>query len=195
LNGRLRMLEEEDREDVEAAESFLLFRGRPIELKDEVLIAQYKLFMKNIHNETIRNFIQHHMDIRIVLASMRRKKRGLKAYPASIYSALSQWAKHIEKNWEDRSFRLSYVFPWLPEAQELLEKGRALEFDRLLMSVVWDGLDRFRYGKDFEIEEVFSFIFKWNILNRWLAHEAKAAGERFEELLREVTSEHEEIFR
>ena len=194
LMARLRMLDPEDLEDIEACQKYLLFRHQPTEIKDEILLGQYKKFFENINNETLQAFANRHMGTRILIASLRRKVKNMTPYPAKFYNALSGWAQHIENNWEDRYFKLSSIFPWVVQAREFLESGDALGLDRLLMSVVWRNLDRYQEGKDFEFEEVFAIVFKWHMLERWMAHNESQAQERFEELMKEVTASHEQVF-
>ena len=84
--------------------------------------------------------------------------------------------------------------PWIPEAAALLEAGAAKELDRLLMNAVWTRLGRIAERSTFGFEPVFAFVFRRDILQRWLAYDAQLAKVRFQELVAEVTREQQQLF-
>ena len=62
------------------------------------------------------------------------------------------------------------------------------------MQVTWDRLARIGEQSPFGFEPVFSFVFRWDILQRWLSYDAEAGKARFQELISEVTREHQQLF-
>ncbi|MGB5351058.1 MAG: DUF2764 family protein, partial [Polyangiales bacterium] len=91
-------------------------------------------------------------------------------------------------------FGLSAAFPWIVEAQGFLEQGDALGLETLMMGESWKKLSQISDAHPFGFEQVFAFVYKWDILHRWLSYDAEKARQRFEELILEVTSDHQNLF-
>ena len=70
--------------------------------------------------------------------------------------------------------------------------GMALE--QLLMGQSWKKLGQIADARPFGFEQVFAFTYKWDILHRWLFYDGEKARERFEELISEVTIDHQNLF-
>jgi hypothetical protein len=80
------------------------------------------------------------------------------------------------------------------KAHELQEAGESLELERLLMGLVWDYLDRLTEGRYFTLEVVLAYIFKWDILSRWLGYDRERAQERLEELVSDAIDGYSPLF-
>ena len=76
----------------------------------------------------------------------------------------------------------------------MLEAGDALGLERLLMDAVWTRLGRIADRSPFGFEPVIAFVFRWDILQRWLSYNAELAKTRFQELVAEVTREQQQLF-
>jgi hypothetical protein len=102
--------------------------------------------------------------------------------------------RRIEAHWESADLGLRGVFSWIEEARGLLEAGNATGFERLLMDAVWQQLSRIADRQPFGFEQVLAFVFKWDVVQRWLSYDADAAKTRFQELIAEVTRDHQQLF-
>ena len=79
--------------------------------------------------------------------------------------------------------------------EQALEVWRdALGLERLLMDAVWTRLGRIGERSVFGFEPVIAFVFRLDILQRWLSYDAEAGKARFQDLVGEVTREHQELF-
>ena len=76
----------------------------------------------------------------------------------------------------------------------MVSAGDALGLERLLMDVVWRRLERIAETRPFGFEEVFAYVFRWDIAARWLAYGVDGAIARFDELVAEGMREHRQIF-
>jgi hypothetical protein len=54
------------------------------------------------------------------------------------------------------------------------------------MNIIWQRLSLIAESNRFGFEAVFAFVFKWDILQAWLARDAAKATGRFQELIKEV---------
>jgi hypothetical protein len=93
----------------------------------------------------------------------------------------------IRRHWDTPDFGLQPLYPWLPEARELMTAGDARGLERLLMGLAWRWLTQCAERNMFGFESVFSYVFKWDILQAWLVCDADRAKNRFAELVDEVT--------
>lgn len=193
LAERLRMLEPEDAEVVERTSAFLAWDRQPVTRTDRDLVADYQRLMALIDQTPLMRLIGFGIDLRTIMAALRRRQRGLPLPAGGEPWGVGQWVRHIERYWDDPHFKLVAVYPWITQVREYLAGGEILALEQLLMKLIWEQADRFALGNEFGFDAVLAYIFKWNILQRWLAYDYQAAKIRFDELLAEVTDAHERL--
>jgi len=59
---------------------------------------------------------------------------------------------------------------------------------------VWQRLSRISDARPFGFEQVFAFVFRWDLVQRWISWDADAAKTRFQQLITEVTCDHPQLF-
>ena len=153
---------------------------------DAVVAGHYRELLRDGTHPDVQAAVEFRLELRSVLAALRRRQRGEKDGPAEPDWGAGRWVNHIEKYWSDPDFKLAHVFPWITEARDHLEKDDPLALEKLVMGLVWDSLDRSLAGKHFVLENVLVFLSKWDILQRWLSYSDTAALERFEGLSAEL---------
>jgi len=194
LESRLGMLERGDAEVLRRSRELLEWRGQERELTDMEVGDRYGKLLEMDPSPGIRSAIEHRMDMRTILAGLRRRHLGY-GRPADWKTwGVGNRRRDVVANWDKPDFGLGYVYPWIGQARGFLEKRDAVGLERHLMSVSWEELDRITVGNSFRFEVVFSYYFKWDILQRRLSYHAEAAGRRFQTLLAEVTREYEQLF-
>jgi hypothetical protein len=194
LFERLKMLEPEDAIIVERASAFLAYRRQPAARTDREMVAAYHRLMEVVHQPDLSAMFEFNINVRTIVAALRRRHQGLPLPAAGEPWGVGPYVRHLEQNWDAPDFKLAAVFPWIPQARALLEDGEALALRRLLFGLTWDYVDRLAQDKSFQFEAVIAYLYKWDLVNRWLAHNVEEAQLRFEELLLEVTHEHARIF-
>lgn len=190
LAERLRFLSPEDADQLARAEALTQWQRQPLDRTNEEVQARYRDVIANTSNRALRDFIEFRMDQRTVLAALRRRRRGLA--PEGEAWGVGRWVRRIESHWEDPFLGLEHVHPWIPEACGHLDSSRALDLERLLMELVWRRLSRVADLHPFGFEPVFSFLFRWDILARWLSYDAEAAMARFQSLVGDTIREYEQ---
>jgi hypothetical protein len=191
---RLKMLEPEDAEIVNRAVAFLSYRYHPAARTDQEMVAAYHQLMEVVKQPGIRAMFEFTINLRTIMAALRLRHQGLPLPAAGGSWGVSPYVRHLERNWEAPDFKLAAVFPWIPQARAHLAAGEALPLRRLLFGLIWDYCDRAAQDKYFQFEAVIAYLHKWDLVNRWLAHNVEEAQIRFEELVLEVTHEHARIF-
>ena len=189
LRERLTILGQEDAKLVDSVASFIIWHRQPMERSDKEMFVVYKQLIESIDNPMIKEMINLRIDIRTIVVALRRHYRGLPAPKSGELWGMGRWVQHIEKYWDDQNLRLAAVYPWIPQVREYLENGNALELERLQMNQVWEGVDRLEDQNYFGIDVIFSYLFKWDMMQRWLANDVESAKLRFDELVAEVISD------
>lgn len=194
FDERLRMLEPEDAEVVERAVAFLAWQGQPVARTDGEMVADYERLAEVMDHPALKAMLEFPINLRTIMAALRRRHRGLPAPRTGEPWGVGPLVGHIERNWDEVDFKLAALYPWIPQARALLEAGEALALERLLMSLNWERVDRLAQGNEFGFEAVLAYLFKWDMVHRWLSHDPEAAKARFEELVVGVIDEKEEVF-
>jgi len=194
LDARLEWLRPEDARTVRQAEQFLEWQRLPVERTDAQMVAQYLTLMTGVRQPALRAMIEFRFSVRVVMAALRRRHGGFAAPARGEAWAAGPWARHIERNWNEPDFRLAAQCPWLPQARLDLEGGETLKLERLLMGVVWDHLGDVGRGHYFDLEAVLVYLFRWDILDRWLRYRPAAAAARIDQLVSEALGERGRLF-
>ena len=192
LGERLRMLHPDDARDVARLRKAIQWESHPPGESDAEVSACYREILGEDSHPEVRSAVEFRLELRTVLAALRRRQRGEKDGPSDPDWGVGRWVRHIENNWTDPDFKLAHVFPWLPKAREHLANGEALALEKLVMNLVWDALERSAVGKHFVLENILVFLSKWDILRRWLSYGEDSALRRFEELTAGLLVDHDQ---
>ena len=185
LRQRQRLLDEKDRATLRVVADLLEWSRQGMERSDAAIIARARAELPQLDSAFVRDLAVWRLELRTVVAALRRRHRGLAA-PADRDSwGFGRWLGHIRRHWSEPQFRLERVYPWLTEARTLLESGDALGLERLLLSAVWEHLDRVAEGHYFDFEAVLIYSMRWDLVARWTGYRAEDALSRFEEMVRE----------
>ena len=194
LAERLSMLEPDDRMIIDRTLAFLDWQKQPIERTDAQVAAFFQdtVALTSSH-PLLLQMIEYRMNERTLMAALRRRHKGLPAPEPPETWGVGPWVQHIERHWEESDFRLALMFPWLPQARQYLAAGETLALERLLMGLIWRQLERLTPDM-FSFEAVLAYLFKWDILQRWLSYNRDTAHTRFDALVTEILGEHDQLF-
>ncbi len=194
LENRLKMLAPEHAATLQAIEDALRWSNQPMARTDaEVIAATQQLFVE-LKSSVLREAVVSRMEFRTFLAALRRRRRGEDAPPSRLPWGYGRWVYHIVRHWTSPAFQLEAQFPWLIEANRLLNEGKYLELDRLLVNVVWNDVERVGQGHQFDFEAVVLYVLRWDLVARWTSYSAEAAKQRFAELVDAGLAELDTLF-
>lgn len=193
LDARLAWLKPDDALCVQQAEHFLEWQRQPIERTDAHMLSRFDALMREVRQPALRRMVEFRFGLRVVVGALRRRRRGDPA-PVDAMWSTAPWAKHIARNWGDPAFKLAAQCPWLPQARALLERGETLGLERLLMGVVWDHLGTIGRVHHFDLDAVLVYLFRWDILERWLGYRPDAAAARIDRLVTEALGDGGHLF-
>jgi hypothetical protein len=194
LDQRLSMLVPEDAAQLRLAEALVQWQRQPITRTTQEMLRGYRLVMERAPQPGLRELVDFRMSQRTALVALRRRRRGLGPPAPGESWGMGPWVRRIEANWDSADLGLGDILHWIDEARGLLEAGNATGLERLLMDAVWRQLSRIADPHPFGFEQVLAFVFKWDIVQLWLSYDADAAKTRFQQLIAEVTRDHQQLF-
>ena len=182
LEQRLRALTAKDRETLALLEGVLRWSEAQHATDDAAIVERAGQVMASLESGFLRRLLLRRMELRSVMAALRRRHAGEPPPAPGRPWGLGRFTRRIERNWSLPDFGLSAPFPWIGEAQRLLEAGDSLNLEALLLEQVWHELGRAGAEHHFDFEAVVVYVLRWDIINRWTRHDGAAAAARFEEL-------------
>jgi hypothetical protein len=190
LRDRLRMLEPEDAEAIERMLTVLQWSRQFDESRDDAVVARYDELMRGITNPLIREVLTVLMDVRMITAALRRRRRGLGPPPFGF----GNWFEHIRRHFNEPDFRLGRVFPHLPQLAPLLERGDVLPVYQALMEATWAYLKRRADDYLFSFEAVVLYIARWSIVAQSQHLQAERGRPIFDALVTEALGTYANVY-
>jgi hypothetical protein len=183
LESRLKMLSEKDAILLNQIGSLIAWQQQPMERSDAQFIAEAKHFFEEVRNPTLREIVEHRLDVRTIVAALRRRHRGESNPTVGQPWGVGRWVNYIERHWTEPGFNLEVMFPWVLEANRLLNANDSVALERLQFEVNWQMLDRVGAGHYFDFEAVVIYLMRWSLVDRWTRYKGEVAVERFRNLV------------
>ena len=183
LQQRLSLLEPADAACLHTIAELLDWSHPDRERHDEEIISRARAVIPTLINTFVRDLVVWRLELRTVVAALRRRHRGEATPPAHERWGYGRWLAYLHKYWTEPHFRLERAFPWLPGALSLLESGDALALERLLIGIAWEHLERLSDGHHFDFEAVLLYTQRWDLIARWTSYNGEAAVARFDEMV------------
>jgi hypothetical protein len=180
---RLKILDETDAQALGDLSSVLEWIHQSMIVTDAELIARAKRFEETWGEGFLVDIMRFRMELRTLYTALRRRRRGETTPPAGQPWGYGRWVRHIERYWNEPGFRLQQVYPWVNEAERLIEVRDSLGLERLLLGIVWDYLTRLSVGHEFDFEAVVIYVMRWDLIARWSSYDSARAVQRFDNLV------------
>jgi hypothetical protein len=183
LDSRLSMLDEDHARMLALIEGVLAWSRQEFGLTDAEVVRRARRTLDELPEGLIRDIAVGGLDMRTVVAALRRRKAGEPAPGPNEIFGHGRWVASIRDHWSEPDFRLSGVFPWVAEANRLLVAGDTIGLQRLLLTESWRRLERIGAdGHEFDFAAVVIYVLRWDIVDRWSRYDAGQASARFEQL-------------
>jgi hypothetical protein len=183
LESRLKLLEPKDRELLNRIANLIAWSEQPMARTDTQFVEEAKHFFAVISNRTLKEVVEHRLNLRTIVAALRRRHRGESEPPVGQIWGVGNWVSFIEKHWTEPGFHLEAIFPWVVEANRLLTANDLVGIERLQFEVNWQMLDRLGTGHYFDFEAVIIYLMRWSLVDRWTRYNGDVAVERFRKLV------------
>ncbi|MEO0375815.1 MAG: hypothetical protein AAF329_14555, partial [Cyanobacteria bacterium P01_A01_bin.17] len=170
LSSRLKMLTEKDTLRLDQIAALVAWRQQPMERSDAQFITEARRFFETVRNPVLREIMVYRLDVRTIVAALRRRHRGERTPPANQLWGVGQWVSYIERHWTEPGFHLEVMFPWILEANQYLEAHDSVAIERLQFEIIWKMLDRVETGHYFDFEAVVLIFYEQSSSssNAWL---------------------------
>jgi hypothetical protein len=183
LTSRLKMLSEKDAILLNQIASLIAWQQQPMERTDAEFVKEAKQFFQELRNPTLRNIIEYRLDLRTIIAALRHRHRGENNPPSDQLWGIGRWVNYIERHWSEPGFHLEGMFPWVLEANRLLNANDSVALERLQFEINWKMLAQLGSGHYFDFEAVVIYLMRWSLVDRWSRYEGETAVKRFRTLV------------
>jgi hypothetical protein len=183
LENRLKLLEAKDGKLLDQMANLIAWSEQPMARTDPQFVQEAKHFFEEVSNPTLREVMQHRLDLRTIVAALRRRHRGENEPPVGQIWGVGNWVSFIERHWTEPGFHLEAIFPWVLEANRLLSANDLVGLERLQFELNWRVLDRVGARHYFDFEAVVIYLMRWSVVDRWTRYNGEAAVERFRKLV------------
>ena len=194
LQRRLKILPAADQACLAAIEELLQWDRLDAQDDDAGFVRQARKTLAALDNQTLKEIVVARLEVRSLIAALRRRAKGLAAPAETELWAIGRWSQEIRKNWTEPHFGLLRACPWLADAKRYLETGDALALERLLLGLIWNSLARKADGHHFDFEALVIYVLRWDIIDRWTRYNADQASARFHQLIDAGLSGHGDLF-
>ena len=182
LDRRLSMLSTADQEQLVLVENLLHWDHLDGDVVEEALIRQAEVARQKLNSQALRELTDWRLDMRTVVAALRRKHLGQTAPTQAKWSYGTRYP-YMRSHWNSPTLGLSGAFPWISKVNECLRNGDCVTLEKTLLQAVWNHLQHLSMKHKFDFEGVVIYVLKWNLVARWTAYDTDKAHHRFRNLV------------
>jgi len=186
LERHLSVLNAKDRQTLRDIEIVLHWAKMPTIEEEQQLIKNTDQLLMELKNSFLHEVIVWRLNIRTIMASIRRRKLNRPIVDHQDYLGHGEIAAVIKKNWQVDDFSLAFRFPWIKEANQLFNNNETLALEKLLLHLSWQHYERLGQGHYFDFEAVVIYVLRWDIINRWAQNDEQKAMQQFELLVEQA---------
>lgn len=183
LGNRLTALLPEHRALLDQISNVLYWGELESRAPESELIRRADRVRREAEGSLLWEWVQWRLDVRFLMAALRRRRDGEDAPDPTRYGAYSRYALNVQRHWGHGSFHLEGHFPWLAEVAHQLEEGNAVALEKILLQEVWRYYSRQLYRVQYGVEAVFLYMARWDLVDRWTGYRKELARQRFDRLL------------
>ncbi|PJE80605.1 hypothetical protein CI610_00427 [invertebrate metagenome] len=174
LDRRLSMLSKQERDVLIRVEQLTHWSHMGTDVDENVLIRLATKLQSELPGQEIRELISWRMDVRTIIAALRRKAQGGQAPAAGRWSFGNRYT-YIRLNWNSPTLGLQHAFPWIPKVAECLSKNDHITLEKTLLGTVWHQLDILSSKHRFDFEAVIIYVLRWHLIDRWTRYNSDKA--------------------
>lgn len=154
---------------------------------EDMLASLYMDYGLDVKNSLISRWFELNLNIGNVLAAIYAKKHGLEVSKAIVGN--NEIAQTIREKTNLRDFGLSQQLEYFDTLLRISEEDDIYERERKIDKFRWDWLDENTVFDYFNIEYIFAYLCKLQILERWAALNAEEGERIFRELITSLKNE------
>ena len=147
--------------------------------EDQLSAFYYNYAMKS-KNDFIASWFELNLNINNMLAAVTARAYNWDRHKYIVGE--NEVANNLRTS-NARDFGLSVQVDYWPEIQRISEETNLIVREKKIDQFKWNWLDEHSFFKYFEIEAIFSFIVKLDMLQRWTSLDKEAGEKSFRELI------------
>ncbi|WP_417670431.1 hypothetical protein [Roseibium sp.] len=187
LKQRLTMLEPMHRQLLDRVLTATTWAGVSNFDEDSQVVAQAKTVIEELKDyPALQDLVASRMETRTLITGLRRRRDGADSAGDIHVWGFGRWRDAMAANWSDPGFGLSHFIPWVPKADQHLRSGDHIAMERLVLTEVYNHLDRAASRHQFDFAAVVIYVLRWVIVERWSRYDTAAARNRLQKLLSDV---------
>jgi hypothetical protein len=180
------MLTPDHLSELETAASMLAWPRQPLPETDADFVRKADKVLPTLRSATLRRLMQDQFELRTIMAALRRRHAGQDAPAAGTIWGYGRYVRRLREHWREPGLGLERTLKWVLPARDKLEKDDAVGLERILLEAAWRQADRLADTHDFDFEAVVLYVFRWDLLDRWIRYDVEAAATRFGTLAAEA---------
>lgn len=146
-----------------------------ISWEDRLATLYYAYAMKN-SNEFVASWFEFNLNINNILTAYTCRKYGLDK--ADYIIGDNEIAEAIRTS-NARDFGLGDTLDYLPALQRIAEESNLMVREKKIDLLKWEWLEENTFFKPFDIESVFAYLLKLEMIERWLTLDSTIGEETF----------------
>jgi Protein of unknown function (DUF2764) len=194
LQHRLRYLTDQDSKTLSQIEQLVRRSKQPADWTDAQIVGSTKALLDQLRSNTLKQAVEFVLNLRTILAALRRRKLGENSPPKQSDWGYSPWIQRIERHWTEPDLGLGAVVPWVSEARRLWDNDDSVELERLILVESWKRFSRLSNGHYFDFPAVVLYVLRWSLINRRVNYDRENAQKRFKSLIDDGIANFSKLF-
>ncbi len=157
------------------------------QLWEDLLSSLYMDYGRETKNSLIARWFELNLNIGNVLSAIYARKYGMDA--ARVIVGNNEIAKTMRLNINARDFGIGQELEYFDTLQRLSEEGDIYERERKTDKFRWEWLEENTVFDYFDIEYIFAYLCKLQILERWVGLNAEEGERVFRQLIERLKNE------
>lgn len=154
---------------------------------EDMLTSLYMDFGLEVKNTLLSRWFELNMDVNNILAAFYAKKHGIDV--SDVVVGNNEVAQRIRANSNLRDFGLGQEFENFDTIQRISEEEDIYDRERKIDKFRWDWLEENTVFDYFNVEYIFAYLCKLQILERWVQLNAEEGERIFRELITSLKKE------
>jgi len=147
---------------------------------EDQLSAFYYRYAMESRNKFVASWFELNLNINNMLAAITARTHNLDRHKYIVGD--NEVAENLRTS-NARDFGLSVLVDYWPEIQRITEETDLFVREKKIDQFKWNWLDEHSFFKYFEIDAIFSFIIKLDMLQRWISLDKETGEKSFRELI------------
>lgn len=147
---------------------------------EDRLAALYYAYSMKTSNKFVAEWFELNLNINNMLTAITCRKHGMEA--ADFIVGDNEVARALRTS-RARDFGLGDVVDYLPDLQRIAEESDLMVREKKVDLLKWEWLEEHTFFKPFDIESVFAYLLKLEMIERWVTLDKGSGEKTFRELV------------